>query len=91
MESVQNGQYLTRNLDNFHFGDQVTLQCNDGYQVKGSSSVSTVSRCKEDGKWDVLNTCEGIIDTTYRWITIIGSNGENIEKATRIPCTINII
>jgi hypothetical protein len=59
--AVENGQYLSAKMDNYHFEDDVTLQCNDGYQVTGSTSTSAVSRCTADGTWDVLHTCEGQI------------------------------
>jgi hypothetical protein len=63
LKTVENGQYLSPKMDNYHFEDNVTLQCNDGYQVTDLTSTSAVSRCTANGTWDVLHTCEGQIKT----------------------------
>ena len=41
------------------FGDQVTVECHDGYGVNGSTVKTQTIKCKADQKFEDTVSCQG--------------------------------
>nr|XP_025034325.1 complement receptor type 2-like [Pelodiscus sinensis] len=45
--------------ETYAFGDIVTIECDSGYGIKGTTDSSTQIRCQQDGTWDpAMPVCE---------------------------------
>jgi len=62
LTTVANGVYLT-NQAMFHYRDNVTLQCMDGYYITEymETTVSETTMCNSDGVWTKNLTCSRML------------------------------